>query len=479
MLMSAAFLVSALAQFGLGLLVAALLGPSEFGLYALGFAAAVLGQTLLFEWIRLSITRFSGVQNADAGQPDLAQLRPVFAAALLFCLAIAGLGLAFGGEQRWLIGIVILGVAILGHAESLSATLRARFAERRYAGFLLLRGLASVILVSAAILLVPRADVALATLFAAILIATVLQTLLTGSQSIWPDTRADAKRKDQAGLQLFVGYALPIVATNLAYLLLFFGLRFHVAASMGLASSGQFSLALDIGLKLVMTLGTAMDLVLFQLAVRAQDQHGPDAGRQRLDLNLALVLSLLAPVVLGAWLILPSLEILLVAPAFRGLFANQFALLLPGLFLYALVQYALHPLHQLAMLTRPLIIAAGFALLMTATIIVSGDLLRIPPESQPAAGLFAGMLLAAILVWPQSGQRPSIGGWRFLAGLAGALAALTVAAAPLRQTLPPGLSTGLATAFTGALAYALVIWMTDLAGLKSWVQAARRARSGR
>ena len=42
MLMSAAFLVSALAQFGLGLLVAALLGPSEFGLYALGFAAAAI-----------------------------------------------------------------------------------------------------------------------------------------------------------------------------------------------------------------------------------------------------------------------------------------------------------------------------------------------------------------------------------------------------------------------------------------------------
>ena len=60
--MPAAFLASALIQFVLGLVVAWLLGPAEFGYYALALAGAVLVQTFVFEWLRLAATRFHHVE---------------------------------------------------------------------------------------------------------------------------------------------------------------------------------------------------------------------------------------------------------------------------------------------------------------------------------------------------------------------------------------------------------------------------------
>ncbi|CAN1530850.1 RfbX Membrane protein involved in the export of O-antigen and teichoic acid [Rhabdaerophilaceae bacterium] len=467
MLMSAAFLLSALAQFGLGLLVAALLGPAQFGLYALGFAAAVVGQTVLFEWIRLSITRFSGAAYAST-----AALRTPFIIGVLACLGVGGLLVTFGGEQRTLYVLIALGAASLGYAECRAAHMRAGFAERSYALLLLMRVATSLVLVPAVSIVIPRGDAALAAFFASILIALGIHQLVLREASIWLDSPANDV--EPTALKPFLAYALPIVGTNLAYLLLFLGLRLYVASSSGLAQSGQFSLALDIGLKLVMTLGTALDLYLFQLAVRARDREGRLAASQRLGDNLALIIASLAPMVLGVWLVLPSLETLLIAPAYRGIFATQITLLLPSLLIYALVQYGLHPLHQLGVGTRPLILAACLALLTTAIVTALGGDVGLDADQRPAFGLLLGMALAALLLWWKAESRPSLGGLRFFSSLGLALSALFLVGFGLRQAIEPGAVAIIATGLFGGLTYAICAWLTDLAGLKMLVATIRR-----
>ncbi|WP_204325304.1 hypothetical protein, partial [Proteus mirabilis] len=53
-----AFALSASTSVLLGLLVAGLLGPADFGRFALATAGSIVLNTLLFEWLRLSATRF-------------------------------------------------------------------------------------------------------------------------------------------------------------------------------------------------------------------------------------------------------------------------------------------------------------------------------------------------------------------------------------------------------------------------------------
>jgi O-antigen/teichoic acid export membrane protein len=53
-----AFLANTATNFIIGLMVAKFLGPEEYGRFALAFSIAVVVQTALYDWLRLSATRF-------------------------------------------------------------------------------------------------------------------------------------------------------------------------------------------------------------------------------------------------------------------------------------------------------------------------------------------------------------------------------------------------------------------------------------
>lgn len=455
--MSAAFLTSALVQFGLGLVLAALLGPVEFALYAIGFAAAVVAQTLLYEAMRLAITRFAG------GAGDLPF---VFRLGLAVPVLLALLALAFvlvrGGDRAFLLAAGILTATIAGLAECRAAWLRAHFAETSYAVLLLLRTVLSLLLMPLAAILTHRADAVLAAFAASILLS------LLGHRAIFREP-AGKGGGDYPNPLALLAYALPVVGTNLAYLGLLLALRLFMAQEAGLAEAGRFSLALDLSAKLVMTLGTALDLWLFQLAVRAEREGGALAGQRQLMRNFGRVVALLAPAMLGLWLVLPSLEALVVAPAFRGAFAWHAAILIPGLLMFGLVQYALHPLHQIAKSTAILLVAALAALLVALLFLTLAPAFRLPASLVPSLALVVSMLVALLL----------LGWWRdrsvplfepaLPVHLALALGAMLLAVVPMRFVLEPGAGTLAASISMGLIAYGAVAWSLDLAGLRSLI----------
>lgn len=307
----------------------------------------------------------------------------------------------------------------------------------------------------------PQAEFVLGAQMLAVLAALVLHRLAfteardaTGAGTVPP-------------LSGLFGYAMPIVATNLAYLLLLFGLRLFIATRLGLGEAGSFSLALDLGLKLVMTIGSALDLYLFQLAVRDDREKGAAAGRERLALNFGIVLAVLAPTLLGLWLVLPSLEMLVITPDYRPTFARYMLLLLPGLFLVGVVQYAIHPVHQLAGRTLPLVAASGAAAIAAfASLAVSGILPVAIPHLTGLA-LLAGMLIAALMLWRAIATPPPIG-WRvFLPRLAVALLGMVGVALPVRFKLEPGLVSLILIAISGGVTYLAIGWLTNLAGIRT------------
>src|SRR3954451_12450388 len=128
----AAFVLNAGLNFILGLIIAKLLGPADFGRFALATAGAIVLNTLLFEWLRLSATRFySGRVRADEPwiRHGLDRAYAVIATVLLAgALLCSGFGIEAGPESR---GALLAGTALaalgIGVFDFHAALARARF----------------------------------------------------------------------------------------------------------------------------------------------------------------------------------------------------------------------------------------------------------------------------------------------------------------------------------------------------------------
>lgn len=456
MLMSAAFMLSALLQFALALVVAAILGPGEFGLYALVLSAGVLLQTFALDWLRLCAARFHHAGAAPALRRHLWRLTLLIG---LGVVVLGALAAPFMPNHHWHYGLVG-GLALINAISDLAlALLRAEFQTRRFALMLLMRALLSITLVPLAAHLTGTSLAALMALGAA--------TLLPAPFALARKAEAAAQPEAAPTTRDLLRYAGPIVLTNGLYLGFFFALRAGVAAFGGLAAAGQFSLALEFVLKLFSTIGTALDLAFFPLALKAEREAGAAAADAQASINLERVIAVLAPMAMGLMMVAPGLEPLLVAPAFRGPFAAYVLALSPGIALYALVQYGLHPFAQLRHNTGQLFTAALVAGGLGALL---GVLVLAGPLSAPRVGLMLTLAMlgaAASLGW--STGRKALPSARFMVSLVCCLALLGVAVTPF-VALGLGLPSLIGAVFLGALAYAGGAFALDLAGLRALVK---------
>lgn len=453
MLMSATFLLSALLQFALALVVAAILGPNEFGLYALVLSGAVLLQTFAFDWLRLCAARFHHREASSALQAALWRKTGGIGVVML---ALAGAAAAFAPDHRWhYAGVPLLALAN-AVADLTLALLRAEFETRRFALTLSLRALLSIVLVPLAAWMGAASLPALG--------ALGLATLLPALLALVRHSRSEAPSGTPPTTAELLRYAGPIVATNGLYLGFFFALRAGVAAFGGLAAAGQFSLALEFVLKLFSTIGTALDLALFPMALRAERESGLAAAETRARANLEVSIAVLAPMAMGLMMVAPGLEPLLVAPAFRGPFAAFVLALSPGIALYAVVQYGLHPFAQLRHQTGQLLKGA----LVACTV---GGLLGASTLAGGLTALKVGLVLAlamlaatGVLAW--SAGRSAAPSPRFVLSLVCCLALLGVAVTPF-VALGLSLSLLIGAVLLGALAYTGGAFALDLAGVRA------------
>lgn len=462
--MPAAFLASALIQFVLGLVVAWLLGPAEFGYYALALAGAVLMQTFIFEWLRLAATRF---HHAEAGRAFASVLLRWFAgiaaALLILALAVA----VFGGERRLLYVFALLTAIATGFADLRAAMLRAEFRGSAYALFLALRNGLALLLLPMASALTGRADVALGAFFFSIVLASgVLEGRLRGQQDAVPPTTAPVP-----SASALARYSMPIVGTNLVYLGLFFLIRAAIAWAGGIAASGQASLALDVTLKLFTTAGTAFDLLFFQLAVRDERERGEAAGRMRVRENFERLLVLIMPMAVGLAFVVARIEPFVVAPAFRGAFSAFVLAAVPGIAAYALIQYGLHPVYQLRQDTGRLMAAAlGGGLAGCAALGIA--LLTGAPLAFMMVGTILAAMAGAAAVLSRGLGAGFMPGGPFWLRLAAALAAMSMCLWGLSR-LGDGPVVLVAMLVAGAASYALAAWIADLGRIRALLRGER------
>ncbi|WP_020177281.1 lipopolysaccharide biosynthesis protein [Methyloferula stellata] len=462
--MMIAFVCNIMFNFVIGLSVAKFLGPEEFGRFALALATAMAVQTAFFDWLRLGATRFYSerIRTEDPG------LR----ATLDVSFTVIAVGLTIGTAVLLMAGInfpLSNGLIALAVGSSItnaffdytSALVRARFHNKLYTRLIVVKNVLSLALVGGGAFWFGSAKMAL--------VGSILSmscTLITARAALH-DPGAEVRSAKGSIAESVAAYALPIVGANLLYLLIPLANRSIVTVLYGFSETGQFSLAYDIGTKAVQAIGSTLDVFLFQIAVATHERHGAARARQQIAHNMAIVIAILLPACTGIWLILPSIEQLIVPVQYRGPFGELLPLMMTGLFCSGLIQFGINPIFQISKRTGPLIAAAAVAC------VVDPLLVFILPRSTDAsslaiaqAGAFAAALIALIFfACASKPQWPSV---RDLAATALGTASMAAALLPFREQ-EPGVVTLLVQISAGVFVYAFFVVMLDIAGLRGLV----------
>lgn len=457
-----AFFLNILFNFVIGLLIAKFLGPEEYGRFALAVATAMAVQAAFLDWIRLGATRFYS-ERARGEEPALRATLDVAFASVAIALS-AGTGLLFLTGVHFTLsnGLIALAMAAAvsnGLFDFNTALVRARFHDRLYIKLVIVKNILAFGLTGGGAFYFGSAKMAL--------IGSIvsLSGSVVAARAALSDPGAEPSMARMEIAKRICHYALPIVAANLLYLCIPLANRSLIAIFYGFSETGQFSLAYDIGMKAVQAVGSTLDVLLFQIAVRAHENHGADEAKRRVADNMAIVIAVVLPACTGIWLVLPSLEALIVPEPYRGPFGQLLTLMMPGLFAFALILYAVNPIFQITKRTGPLIIAA------IAACVTDPLLVLLLPRDQGAARLAiaqSGAFIVAFvtLLFIASLTKPIWPRFRDLASSSFANAVMMAVVLPLRLR-QPSLSIFVAQILAGASVYMLLVAALDIAGLRT------------
>ncbi|MCW6507252.1 lipopolysaccharide biosynthesis protein [Lichenifustis flavocetrariae] len=460
------FLLNAGLNFAVGLSIAAVLGPAGYGHFAVAASAGALIATGLFDWLRLSTTRFYGEPQRLLSPA----LRPTldFAYRGLTLLVLCGTALVICvGIDPFLTRGLVIAVAVTGIANGAfdfqAALARARFKDRDYAVLVIGKGVLGLAFALGAALLTEDPALVLAAQAGGILLAT----LPVRSKLLDPP----GARAESALLRRFASYGVPVVVANVVFQTMLLCNRSAAASHFGYASAGQLSLATDIALRLLLAMGAAVDVFVFQLAVRAEATEGHAAAERQLRVNMVTVSAVLVLLAVGFALTLPAFVALIVPARFRSDFVPLGLTILPGILLFCLGQFAVNPVFQIAHRTAPIVGAA----LVSAAVDGAG-LLLMPVGAGPigiaalhSASLAVGFVILLGLAMRTPAVRPPFGD---IVGILVAAAVTSVGLWPMRAIPSPILSLILAASI-GPCLYGALLFALDVGTIRA--EAARWA----
>ncbi len=467
-----AFALNALFNFLVGLLVTKFHGPAEFGRFAIASAMAVIVNSGGFDWIRLSAVRFYSARVRDQRPQVRATLDACFAI-FTAIVGLAAVALSFSGLNLALSPGLLLMAAATAVANGLydyrTALARARFSDGAYVRIIIVKNVLGLTLTVGGAWWFVSAEVAL---------AGICLSVAGSALNTWRALRdADAGLRNARRALAFeyLRYGLPLVWASILFQLIPLANRMIVSSLYGYGETGQFSLANDLGVRILAAIASTLDVLLFQLAVRADELDGVEGGRAQVAENMSVVFAVILPACAGVWLILPSFQALIVPAAFRGPFAIYLTAMLPGLLCFVLLLFAIAPIFQIGKRTAPMIASALSACAADAVLLAAsprgsdGYWLALAQSGALAVGLVVGLALAAATrpVWPRGAD--------ILATLV-ATAAMIVAVLPLRS-LAPGLLVLAAQAGLGLLCYGAVAYALDIVGVRARTSALVESRA--
>jgi O-antigen/teichoic acid export membrane protein len=126
---------------------------------------------------------------------------------------------------------------------------------------------------------------------------------------LWPVDRIILRHAVRYGVPIVLGGALGWIGLNAS--------RFIISHLLGIAAAGLFAVGYGLGQRAAAVAAMLVNAAAFPLAVRRMEEHGSKAALAQLSENGALLAALLAPSVVGIFMLRVPLVELLIAQPFR------------------------------------------------------------------------------------------------------------------------------------------------------------------
>lgn len=387
-LMMLSLVLANLANLGIQFVIPRLLVPEEYTRFAMMWASGQLVAALLFEWLRIGVVRYSANDPGDPRRLPQA-LAALYATLLVGASVVAVILLATGktGSAIFMAGLILFYGCAQGAFDGQQANLRARFLNVRFSVTWMVRSVLSFSLTLVVASAFSDGRFALAALSASFLIVTLFAGLSPRSLRwpAWSSVVFLMKFGLFAAAAGIISFALPLVA------------RYAMVHYAGGTDSAGAVLAVDIAQKILMALGTAVNLLLLQPVI-SRVNRDPEEGPQYMESHLINVVALFSAAMVVLLYGNSVMVTYFVPPAFLESYSKVSLLAVISIVLVCLKSYGLDALFAIGGKTVYSVVTSGVALLLvllgcgglyvTHSIGLSSTLVVL------VLALFAGLVLA-------------------------------------------------------------------------------------
>jgi O-antigen/teichoic acid export membrane protein len=290
----------------------------------------------------------------------------------------------------------------------------------------------------------------------------------------WPRDWADVRLVlDRPLLARLARYGVPLSLTVALTVVISTSDRYLIAWLDGEGAAGVYSVAVDFTSQTLTLLMMVIHLAMFPVAVRAWEEGGPEAARERMRANASLLLAVGLPCVVGLSVLAPGVAHCFLGKSFRGAAAGIIPLVALGTFLAGFKAFHFDAAFQFAHRT----LSQVWIVLIAAVANVGLNVVAIPRWGlNGAAGASVAAYLIAIGLTIAIGRRHvrlPIDGGACLAVLVAA-AVMGLLLYPVRDHVGP---TAVAVQVAGgAVVYGAVLLAFDFMELRSQLLAGWRNR---
>jgi O-antigen/teichoic acid export membrane protein len=323
----AAAATQAAAALGLVAALTRLLSEAEFGQYGLAAAALHLYQSILFFWLRSSVSRFhAAAEHERRLAPFLAGMRRWFVAVALGGLvvgALAVLAAPVSAGLRATLWVMLAAATAMGAFGLILEIHRARLEAPRFALYQSVQAALSVVLSLALVLAFARAGAggygaggygaawAMGGLALSYLVCVLIDP---AGLRFW---RAGG-RPEPGALRAILAYGLPMTVAMVMDALLVTADRFIIAHFLGEAGVAPYAAAQTLAQRSLMAICTVVGAAAAPLAFAALEREGAAEARRRLTAAGELAFAVAVPAAFGLAAVAGPLSDVMVGAALRA-----------------------------------------------------------------------------------------------------------------------------------------------------------------
>lgn len=433
-----------------------LLDPAAYGRYALVMATVSTLNALLFQWLRLSLSRYL---PAYAGEHAKLKSTLVTVAAFLSGSlgALAAVAAVLPPLAEWR-SVILVAWAVLSAQCLFELCCEYSRASLNPWQFMTLQLARSAAAVGVGVLLI-NAGFGWAGPVIGLTVGMAVGVAYAGLRD-WTDVRL---RIDRDVLVKLCRYGMPLSLTVALAVVISTSDRFLIAAFLGEDAAGLYAVAFDFTAQTLTLLMMVINLAVFPMAVRAYEAHGAEAARAQMQHNGSLLVAIGLPCVIGLSVLAPGIAHGFFGLEYRTAAVSIIPLVALGAFLEGMKAYHFDAAFQFVHRT----IVQVWIVLVVAVVNIAANLFVIPRWGiEGAAVVSAAAYVLSIGLTIAIGRRHFALPLPIASCARAALASAAMAAVlwPFRGNVSPA---ALTVQIAGAAAlYAMILVATNFIGLR-------------